>query len=377
MSNAYNFRWWPVSVALLLFPRLLFAQADATPTRNPVLVGVRGHYGFIIPHSRDLVGVSRSSPHGMEVNVQWVETRPERTARSGVVAKRGFAAHYINYDNPEVLGFSLTAAPYIEPLIRPDRRLYGSIRMGLGLAYLSQVYHAENNPTNLFFSTPISFLVMTNAYLNYKVAPQWEASLGFNYNHISNGGMRTPNKGMNYPTYNLGVAYNLHPAPIRRAPKTQDWKHEPRHFFHLQAVGSLKTVEANEYFAENSMRWLLGGIALAGRRMGRISALSVGTEWIHDGWKRAQLDRWNDSRSALLGGLLAGHELLAGRVRFSVHVGAYIHNPARTTDLLYQRYGLFYQIGQHVVAGFSLKAHRHVADVFDVRVGWLFQGERR
>jgi len=359
---------------LLLFPVALVAQTDPTPpaARNPMLVGARGHYGFIIPHSRDLVGVSKSSPHGVELSVHWVETREERTAASGVVAKRGFVAHYINYDNPEVLGACVSVAPFVEPLIRPDRRLYGSVQMGLGVSYLTKVYDAETNPTNLFFSTPISFLVMTNAYLNYKVAPQWEVSLGFNYNHISNGGMRTPNKNMNFPTYNAGAAYNLRPAPIRRAPKTQDWKNEPRHFFYVHAVGSLKTVEANAYFAENSMRWLLGGIVVGGRRVGRMSALSVGTEWIHDGWKRAQLDRWNDSRSTLLGGLLAGHELLAGRVRFSIHAGVYVHNPARTTDLLYQRYGLFYRIGQHVQIGSTLKAHRHVADVFDVRAGWLF-----
>jgi hypothetical protein len=359
-------------IGLCLVPSFLLSQAPTTAPRNPLLVGMRGHYGFIIPHSRDIAGVSGSNPFGVEMNVQWVETREERLRNTGVVAKRGFVAHHINYDFPEVLGSCTSLAAYVEPLIRPDRRLYGSVQMALGASYMSKVYDAETNPTNLFFSTPVSFLVMTNAYLNYKLTPQWEVSLGFNYNHISNGGMRTPNKGMNFPTWNAGAAYNFRPAPIRRAPKSPDWKNEPRHFYYIQAVGSLKTVEANEFFAENKLRWLLGGIAVAGRRVGRMSALSAGTEWIHDGWKRAQLDRWNDPRSALLGGMLAGHELLSGRVRFTTHLGIYVHNPARTTDLLYQRYGLFYRIGKHLLVGATLKSHRHIADVFDVRMGWVW-----
>lgn len=360
---------------LLFLPTAASAQPEISPNppaRNPMLVGMRAHYGFIIPHSRDLIGVSNSKPFGAELNVQWIETREARTSRSGVVAKRGFMLQYINYDNPAVLGSCLTGAAFVEPLIRPDRRLYGSVQMGIGVSYLNRVYDAETNPTNLFFSTPISFFLMTNAYLTYKATPNWEVSLGFNYNHISNGGMKSPNKGMNFPTWNAGAAYNLNPAPIRRAPKTQDWKNEPRNFWYLHAVGSLKTVEANDQFPESNLRWLIGGIAMAGRRVGRISALSAGTEWIHDGGRRADLDRVGDSRSALLGGLLAGHELLSGRVRFTLHMGVYVHNPTRAIDLLYQRYGLFYLIGKHIQFGATLKAHRHEADVFDIRAGWLW-----
>lgn len=357
---------------------LLSAAAGAQPgapaesLRNPMLLGLRAHYGFIIPHSKDLVGVSNSSPFGAELNVQWIETREERTRRSGVVAKRGFMLQYINYDNPDVLGSCLTGAAFVEPLIRPDRRLYGSVQMGIGVSYLIRVYDAETNPTNLFFSTPVSFFLMTNAYLTFKATPHWELSLGFNYNHISNGGMKSPNKGMNFPTWNAGAAYNLNPTTIRRAPKTQDWKNEPRNFWYLHAVGSLKTVEANDQFPESNLRWLIGGIAMAGRRVGRVSALSAGTEWIHDGARRGQLDRVGDTRSALLGGILAGHELLSGRVRFTLHIGIYVHNPTRTTDLLYQRYGLFYLTGKHLQIGTTLKAHRHEADVFDIRAGWLW-----
>lgn len=359
---------------VLLFPTLLFAHpADSlSPERPPFLLGARLHHGFIIPHSRDIAQVSNSHPFGFEINVQWLLADEKYTRESGIIVKRGFLAHYINYDHPQVLGYCLSAAPYIEPLIRPDRRLYGAVQMGLGVSYLSKVYHKDNNPTNLFFSTRISFLLLTNAYLYFKVNPRWDLSMGFNYNHISNGGMKNPNKGMNFPTWNAGAAYHFKHTTIRRASKNKDWKKPPRNYAYLHAVGTIKTAEATDAFPDNKPCWQLGGIAIAGRRLGRMSALAVGTEWIHDGWAREVLDRAGDSTSALKGSLMLGHELLVGKVRFTVHLGAYVYNPSRVTDAVYQRYGLFYRVGRHVQFGTTLKAHRHVADVFDVRVGWLW-----
>ncbi len=340
---------------------------------NPVLVGVRAHRGFIIPHSRELIDVSRTKPHGVEVNVQWAESRPERTERTGVVAKRGLVFYYFDYDNPDVLGCSVATVAYVEPMFGVERQLYGSLQTGLGMAYVSKVYDAEKNPTNLFFSSHISFIAMLNLHMHYRVSPRWEATMGLNYNHISNGGMRLPNKGMNFPTWNVGASYAVRPGVVQRAPRTGLWRSEPRNFAWLHAVGSAKTVLADGSFARGEVRWLWGTTVAVGRRIGRLSALSAGTEWIHDGWKRARLDLQGNNCSAWLGGLLFGHELLAGRVRFNIHIGAYVFHQNRETDLLYQRYGLFYTIGDRLLVGSTLKAHRHVADVFDVRVGWLFQ----
>lgn len=364
-----------LAVLFALITGLLGAQSPSRedPAQRPsFLVGSRLHYGFIIPHSKDIAQVSKSSPYGLELNLQWLFSDEKHTRSSGVVAKRGILAYYLNYDNPDVLGYCVGLAPYVEPLIRPDRRLFGSFQMGLGLAYTSKVYDEQRNPTNLFFSTPVSFLVFTNAYLNFRASAHWELSVGFNYNHISNGGMKTPNKGMNFPTYNAGAAYNFRPRPMVRPVKTDDWKRQSRFYRYVQAVGSIKTAEATNDFPENKSRWLLGAIGVAGWRIGRMSALAAGAELIHDGWTRENLDRVGDDTNAWKGGFLAGHELIVGKVRFTTHMGIYAYNPSRQTDLLYQRYGLFYRFGQHLQVGSTLKAHRHVADVFDLRAGWIW-----
>ena len=68
-------------------------------------------------------------------------------------------------DNPEVLGRVISLTPFVEPMIRAQDRLHGSVRLGVGFAWLNKVYDAETNPANLFFSTRLSFTGLVGANL--------------------------------------------------------------------------------------------------------------------------------------------------------------------------------------------------------------------
>ncbi len=361
-----------VKYLFLLLAMPVFSNAQSDLVKHPFQVGAKWHRGFIIPHSRELIDVSKSSPYGFELNANWLLAGEKEVRETGLVAKRGVAAYYFNFDNPAVLGHCVAVVPYVEPLVRPWGRLYGSFQLGLGAAYLSKVYDEQNNPTNLFFSLPLSFWAMLNADIYYKVNHQWQANCGFNYNHISNGGMKTPNKGMNFPTFNLGLQYAFQSVEIKKPAKSSVWKAAPRNFYYLLAIGSVKNTPASLAFPTIEPGILYGAQGMVGRRVGRMSGLSAGIELVHDGFDRILLDRLSDKTSTWKGGLLIGHELLIGRVRFTMHLGPYLYNPSRTTDAIYQRYGLFYRFGRHVLVGSTLKAHRHVADVFDLRVGWIW-----
>ncbi len=184
--------------------------------------------------------------------------------------------------------------------------------------------------------------------------------------------MKTPNKGMNFPTVHAGLQYAFQSTDLQKPVKNHNWKNRPRHFQYLLAVGSIKNTPVTSTFPQVTPAILYGAQWMFGRRVSRISSLTVGTEWIHDGYERVLLDRQSDRRSAWKGGVLIGHDLLVGKIRFTTHLGPYVYNPSRNTDAVYQRYGLFYRLGQHVLIGSTLKAHRHVADVFDLRCGWVW-----
>jgi len=357
-----------------ILPFSAFAQPSDTSASEgaPFLWGVQAHRGFILPHSTAIANVSHSNPYGLEVRGMWLRAEDRHTRKSGLVAQRGFLVNYINFDNPDVLGHSASAVALIEPLIRPGGQLYGAVQMGAGVTFLSKVYDETTNPTNLFFSTLLSFTGMVNAKLYYRLNPHCELSLGYNYNHISNGGMKLPNKGMNFPMANVGFQYHARPIKLNRPLKTDEWKQQPRNYAYALGIGSIKTAQATPDFPTNEYTLLLGAWGVVGRQIGRLSGVSAGTEWVHDGWAREIQDRKGLDKSAWKGAMLLGYEVLAGRTRFGIHFGAYVFNPSGDVDPVYQRYSLLYRLGDHLILGATMKTHRQVADVIDVRMGWLW-----
>jgi hypothetical protein len=95
----------------------------------------------------------------------------------------------------------------------------------------------------------------------------------------------------------------------------------------------------------------------------RILAFNAGTEWISDpafasGHHRAAI--------------LLGFDLLFGRFSFIHQWGWYYFAPNPAMHKVYQRYGLNLRFTERLYAGINIKAHGHVADLMDVRLGICF-----
>ncbi len=359
-------RWLPCLV--LLFGACIARAQDAASSFG---FGMAAHSGFIVPHSRELIDVSGSRPFGFELDAEWLYAGEAHTLKSGAVYRRGIALYAFDFNEPDVLGGMLAVTPYVEPMIRAQDRLHGSIRLGIGLALLSRPYDAESNPTNLFYSTTVSFMAMANAYLGWRLSPRWELKAGFNFNHTSNGGMRQPNKGMNFPTWSLGAAYSLAPVQVGRPVRDDAWRARPRRTLSVLGSASMKNTPMDDA-QDLEQCWILGGMGTVGHRLGRLTGLAAGTEWVHDGFAREMAERTGTATNAWRGAMVLGPELLAGRATFSVLFGAYVYSPGWNGDPLYQRYQLACTLGSHWMLAASLKAHRHVADVMDLRVGWAW-----
>lgn len=359
-------------LALLLTSHEGCAQQAAGKDKAPLLLASSFHTGWIIPHSRELVDVSTSHPFGLELDVEWLLADERRTRQCGLIARRGVALHLIDFDAPELLGHLVALTPYVEPMIRAQDRLHGSVRLGVGLALLDRPHHPETNPRNLFYSSPLSFTMMVNGYLGYWIGKRWEVRGGLSFNHISNGGMREPNKGINFPTWSLGAAYSPRELAVKRPVRDKAWREDRRRHLQVLLSGTSKNAAPTDAGGDPAARPIGGGMVVAGFRTGRLSALGAGTEWVYDSHAAERTGRDGPDVSAWKGALVAGPELITGRVRFGIWFGAYLYAPSWGGDAVYQRYQLSYTIGRGLLLGTSLKAHRHVADVFDVRLGWVW-----
>jgi hypothetical protein len=333
--------------------------------QNPLLTGLSSQYGFIIPHSKELIDVSRSRPIGVEGLLGW---QLPATAESGMVSRRGFKVSFIDFNNPKVLGYSVNLAAFAEPLVAPHHKVFASVPLEFGLSYNNKIYDEVNNPSNLFFSQGLNFYLSAGVRVNWRISPRFIAQLSAQYQHISNGGMKQPNKGMNFPMAALGLMYYLQEPSWKPQERSVVALVHPGVTMNVLLLGSVKTIELPE---EKTMLW--GYQYTVVKRIKRIHGVVAGLEGLWNGYKKEYYERKGEDVIAYEQSVQLGYEMKLSKTSFQVLIGCDVYNENRSTDLLYQRYGLYYQLLPHLKIGGTIKSHRQVADVIDVRLGYTFK----
>ncbi|WP_020527793.1 acyloxyacyl hydrolase [Flexithrix dorotheae] len=331
-------------------------------------VGSGGHVGFIIPHDQSLKEVSKSNPWGFQIETGLILTGENAWENCNCFSKMGLGFYYFNYQNPQELGSSYNLMLFGEPYLGFKSRFFMTIRGGMGISYLNQVYDEISNPNNLFYSSPISFILLANLGFNFKITPSFTAQIGVNYNHISNGGARQPNKGMNFPTISVGLEKNLNDLQFPEySPKSgllsKPWQR------YLIMGGSRRTLEKDSINKETAHLniGLEGGVM---RAVSNVNGISGGFEFYYNGAQGELSERNTGAFKPFLFSLMLGHALIFGRFSFTQQIGFYAYKPYEFNDKsFFQRYAVYYRWGKWFNVGVSLKAHGHVADFMDVRVG--------
>ena len=337
-------------------------------SKVPLSIGVKAHYGFVIIHSRHLRAVKDSYPFGIEANIMWHYNRERSYNKCLCFPRLGFSLSYWNFDNPDVLGNGLNLLFLLEPFFGMNNKLSFSFRAGMGLSYASSPHHPENNPDNMSYSTYISFPLALSTTLNYKINPRWMLNLSANYNHISNGRMKEPNKGINYPTISLGIDYYLRAGRFQPY-KATDWKQniEKQNRYYLELFLSGLPYDT---LGKKKKYTILGLTFRFSRQVSRINAISIGVEGIKDWRYREKMKMEKKNTDHHLVGIMAGNDFILGQVVFYQQFGVYVYNPYKK-ETFYQRYGFLFRFNDFLIGGIGLKAHGHVADFLDVRIGMV------
>ena len=370
----------PIRICLLVCLSLFLLQAKNADCQNsdklvnPISIGIRGHYGFIIPHSKAIAEIANTNPWGIEVDLAWHLMREKVWKYCYCYPRAGLSLNYFNYNLPEILGHSVALYPYIEPYLWPQKKLSISFRFGIGPALLTQVYDAETNPDNFFFSNHLSFIAMLNVGLNYRLSSRISARAAFNYNHISNGGLTQPNVGMNFPTLNAGLDYSLTDVCFpSRVKDTMQILYSDKTWWDVYILGSRKNVNNGEedHYAVIGVGVYYNFLIL------RILALNAGTELVSDFSEKERIRREyiNDPVSAPdhnRAALLLGLDFVFGHITFVHQWGFYYYAPYPARSTVYQRYGLNLRFTDRLYLGINIKAHGHVADLMDARLGIQF-----
>lgn len=347
-----------VSVLFLAFV-VIAVSVEAQTTIHRF--GLETQTGWIIPHNSELRDIASSRPVSFKISSQWMKTSRKNWEACNCFHNLGLSFSVVDFQNQKELGRAWNMSGSFEPLLFRAGKWSGSLSSGIGVSYLTRVFDPIDNPRNTFFSAPISFLLFISPKLTYDFSLHWALQSSFTYNHISNGGQRQPNRGMNFPMWGLGILHYTRKVDFPSYQKSQipkTWSFYVDLGFNTRD-GASGSRNPNFSFAGGAFRQLTGIIGLGG-----------GLELAKDFSLPIQENR----SEALIPGVFFGNHLLFGRFDFSQRMVMYISKPAgyQEDHEFYQRYILNYLLNENFRIGAGLKAHGHVAEYMDFRLGWKF-----
>lgn len=348
-------------------------QQPSVPSKQNIFsVGLGAQYGFVFAHSEAVRNTKGSHPYGGELLLSWQRNDQKTWDLCNCYPRKGLLLGYYDYDNA-ILGKGIVSAYFLEPTYRLNRNIFFSFRGAAGLAWLTNPYDSQHNSENMSYSTVVNMYTTVGLGLWWRLNEKWRINTSVNYQHISNGGMKQPNKGLNYPTAGLAINYIPQPMPYFSGQRSQEkyWQHQ-RGRWDFGLFGTAKRIQND---SGQSIRVPIIGIQTqVAKQVGRINALTAGIEVSGDRSVDIQLEKDSIKASAIRAAVLGGHEFLLGKFIFSQRIGVYFFDQTPYFDAWFHCWGINYRINKSLGVGLNLKAHKQVAEYFDFRFVYSFRG---
>ncbi|WP_082161555.1 acyloxyacyl hydrolase [Rufibacter radiotolerans] len=333
--------------------------------------GVNGYYGAFFRYRSGLSLLNYSHLHGVELYANKQTSGRRFWEPKYKLPSIGFALAYFNYMVPQELGKSVAVTSYLDgPITKIGK---GSLRynLGTGLVYSTMYYNSTSNENNKAIGSPLTFSLRGNLRYEYPVHDRLFLNVIFGFRHFSNGSLNQSNNGMNMPLLGLGVRYGSKPpvAPAAGQDPTAP-ELDKRVRMNIRLAAGVKEVLRDDFKHQVYMM-----SAFASKRVTHTNSFLLGADAIHDTAIGEEYlnkgvnypEGYLDKRTA---GIFVGHELHVGNLAAVFHFGRYIYQPHHLFPDYYQRYGLKYQLFEHLSASALLMAHDGHANVIEWGLGF-------
>ena len=356
------------SFILSLFFYISSGQPLTDEPRYVNVYALKAHYGTIVIHTPSVKNISGSRPSGVEIENSRVDIDSVSFNKCNCFPRYGIAISYFDLDN-RIIGNGAALSYFIEPIYRISKSLKFNIRAAAGLIYASNPFDSIKNSDNKSYTTHLNPYLQVGVGFTHNLNDHFSLQLMTNFQHFSNGGIKEPNRGVNWLTGSAGILYypmGCALPKIRRTPFT-GWR-STRTFLEAGVLVVPKQGYNSKIMA--TRKFLVGAFGQATKQYGKVSAVTAGAEIYYD--KIQSVSNTTIKRKALQAGIHAGHVFLFNRVSFSQQLGLQIIKDTPDAEDLYFRYGLSYKVSQHIILGINLKAHYDNAEFADVRLSYRF-----
>ncbi|MBS1680408.1 MAG: acyloxyacyl hydrolase [Bacteroidetes bacterium] len=355
-----------IGLLLILFSIKLPAQ-----NKDSVIYsfGAKWQYASIWTNRTILQPFTQSHPQSFQFDLGVLKNTNQAWNNCGCYSQNGLSVSYTDFNNSK-LGHAFTIAAFTQPLLYNSNRFQLSIRGSAGLAFVNKLYDSISNKDNIFFSASSSFYLGLGLNFSFRISNHLQAISSLQFNHISNGGKRDPNEGMNFPAVNVVVNYVVNPTMLNKRPNQKftdkSWS------LALHTFGTQRSVPATWVWPA-ATRWVLGVNVGLIKRLGRMNGVGVGGEFYNDGIKEVLQQRSNQRIQTQTGAVSIQHYLFFGKLLFGQQAAWFVTPKTGYQKKFYQRYFLEYAIKKNWYLGVSLKAHGDHSDFLALSTGYLFK----
>lgn len=354
------------AICFNLQPLNLMAGMEKTDsTQKHHFIDMFGGYGFVMPHHTSIA--FHVNEHITPFHLRWgIKTRGTKSWHHQMgFPTMGIGLYRSNLGNDDIYGKATAVYGFASwPLYKPLNLEY---QIGFGIAHLTKTFNIENNYTNIAIGSHLNIYFDTTIKTHIPINQHWQLLYSLQFTHFSNGKVKSPNKGLNLITNNLGVSYhfgnlNRYKGPVK--PIIQNSKNR----LALWAGIGIKTISRSipgKRFAST--------LGLQYRRSAStLTSWGGGIDVFYDESLRQNPDLLEaENRSSFYQlGLHADIDKHIERFTLTLQVGGYLYTAVEPEAPVYTRLGIRYQMSQKLWCNLSLKAHYAIASFIEWGIGY-------
>ncbi len=367
---------------LFLLIASYYVSAQELPSSRSIGFGIT--YGNILQHTPKLTYKPLSNSYNIEFNYTQKHLHKNWSSLYGHPLV-GFSATFIDYRDT-VLGKAFTIMPTIQTKILGYKDWQLFARFGSGLS-LNTNYWKRNllaDTINNYISSSANMYASVLLGLQKQIAQNANLQLGYTLSHISNGGSRKPNYGINL--IGAYLALNYRPSRTIATPKkaSMSVSSEPvkKQKIGLQAQVGISQAEYGQLGGGARLPIYTSQLGIA-YLLKQKHLLSLGLHYEYNGktafyLRSAQIHKSNMALHASYVSLVAADEFRMGHFGIPLTVGYYLHNKYLVNTKFMQSFGLSYypfssfkklKRMENIYFGALLKVNKFNADYIQFVVG--------
>jgi hypothetical protein len=325
--------------------------------------GLNINTGKILPHSKriehikgDVFAIQAKIYQNLKNTSEW--ENPFKSTRFG------YSLMYIHTKNA-IIGDLWGANMFIEPMLFHYHRLNLYSHLGAGIAYATEKYNKETNPTNFMISTDLSFFFNLKLNLDFQVNKYFSMGLNAGFSHCSNAALNLPNLGINIWNYGVNFGYRIFEenkttvfSKINTTEKK--WANDFTLGFATRGVNE----ELNKYYLILTADYALN------RFLSRKNILSLNLNYV---LRQGEInDEFYATTYNSYYGLALGHELLIRKLSLITQLGNYFYDTNLNKQYWYARLGIRYYFTTNIYGMATLTNRKQAADYLQYAIGYRF-----